>query len=250
LGLLKGLIGGLSFLTIIPVKRVDENILLETANHMYFFPLIGVSIGFLAGGFAWLLLNVFPKTVVGVLTIGFILIFTGFHHTDGLLDFGDGLMAQGTPMEKVRVMKDSKIGTGGVCLTLIVVLTSIFCVSSIPQPIILYGLIVSEVSAKFSMVVLARVGKSAYRGLNTYFIDAMHKRLGDFKVAIALGISVVIAVFLFGVKGLAVVFSGVVVSLVLAGISKRHFNGVTGDVFGAVNEISRMVSLLTVLLVV
>lgn len=38
------------------------------------------------------------------------------------------------------------------------------------------SLIVSEVSAKLSIVVGAWTGKSAHKGMNTYFINAMHER--------------------------------------------------------------------------
>ena len=251
MSLLKGLIDVTSFLTIIPIRRTtDERTLINTANHMYFFPLLGTLIGFLAGSFAWFLLIFLPKLIVGVLTTGFILIFTGFNHTDGLLDFGDGLMVQGTPKEKIRVMKDSQVGTGGFILALIVILTSILCISYIPKNLIIQGLVASEISAKLSMVILARIGKSACQGLNTYFIDAMHKHLWGVKISLALGISTIIIVFLLGVIGLIILVSGIVTCFVLAGICNRHFNGITGDVFGATNEISRMISLLTVLLVV
>jgi cobalamin synthase len=35
--------------------------------------------------------------------------------------------------------------------------------------------------------------------------------------------------------------------LIVVGISHRHFKGVTGDVLGATNELTRMVSLITLL---
>lgn len=249
MGLFQGLKDVAGFLTVLPVKT-DEESLANTANHMYLFPLLGGFIGLLAGGLAWLLLHFLPPIIVGVLTIGFILIFTGFHHTDGLLDFGDGLMLQGSPEQKIKVMHDNHVGTGAFSLALIVILTSILCISQMPQYLILQSLIISEGSAKFSMVFLAKTGKSAHHGLNTYFINAMRKHYGLRQIVIATGISLVITTFLLGVWGAIILAAGITASLVILGISNRHFRGVTGDVFGAANDISRMASLLTVLLVV
>lgn len=251
MSIIRGLIDVIGFLTIIPVSKASKGNLINTANHMYFFPVVGGFIGFLAGFFAWFLLTILPEVVVGVLTLGFILAFTGFSHIDGLLDFGDGLMVQGPLERKVKAMRDRHVGAGGVTLAFIVALTSAVCISQIPKNLIIQGLISSEVSAKLSMVILAGIGRSAYKGLGMYFVDAMHKHLwGIIKVVTALTISIIIVLLLLGVLGLTIILSAVVVSIILVAVSNRNFNGVTGDVFGAANEISRMISLLIVLMVV
>ncbi|MBS7606003.1 adenosylcobinamide-GDP ribazoletransferase, partial [Candidatus Bathyarchaeota archaeon] len=41
--------------------------------------------------------------------------------------------------------------------------------------------------------------------------------------------------------------ASIIMALLLTKISNRHFGGVTGDVFGAGNEIVRLSSLLTIL---
>jgi adenosylcobinamide-GDP ribazoletransferase len=65
----------------------------------------------------------------------------------------------------------------------------------------------------------------------------------------ALAISFGIAVPLLWVAGAIVVWVGVVASLVMVAIAHRHFKGVTGDVLGATNELSRMISLIALLAV-
>jgi adenosylcobinamide-GDP ribazoletransferase len=49
--------------------------------------------------------------------------------------------------------------------------------------------------------------------------------------------------------GVFVVLSGVIASLVMVAIAHSHFNGVTGDVFGATNEITRMICVIVLLAV-
>ena len=46
------------------------------------------------------------------------------------------------------------------------------------------------------------------------------------------------------------VFVSVLVGLVMVKVAHRHFNGVTGDVLGATNELSRMIALITLLAVI
>jgi adenosylcobinamide-GDP ribazoletransferase len=50
--------------------------------------------------------------------------------------------------------------------------------------------------------------------------------------------------------GFTAVIVGLVAALVIVGASKRHFKGVTGDVFGAGNELSRLSSLIAILVVI
>ena len=57
-----------------------------------------------------------PDIVAGALVFALLLWMTGLHHTDGLLDFGDGVMAHGTPEHKIDVMHDQLTGAGGLSL--------------------------------------------------------------------------------------------------------------------------------------
>jgi len=109
---------------------------------------------------------------------------------------------------------------------------------------------VAEVWAKQSMVLLAWAGRSAHPGLNTYFVNGMHQRYRKLRLTAALGISVAVALYLLGVVGLLVIAAGVLTSLLMLAVSSKNFKGVTGDVFGASNDVTRMVSLIVILGVV
>ncbi|MCX8175663.1 MAG: adenosylcobinamide-GDP ribazoletransferase [Candidatus Bathyarchaeota archaeon] len=248
MGLVKGLRDVVGFLTIIPVK-LDENSLQNAANYMFLFPVVGAFLGILADCFACLLLKLLPTLVVGALTIFFLLTLTGFHHLDGLLDFGDGLMFQGTREEKINVMRDSRVGVGGMGLGLMVTLTTLLCVSELVKCRIFYCLTVSECLAKLSMVFLAFTGRSACEGLNTYFVNVMHGKHRILRLAASVTITSVVGVFLMGIIFVYLLLNCVVTSLVVLFISNKHFNGITGDVLGALNEFSRMTSLLVMVVI-
>jgi adenosylcobinamide-GDP ribazoletransferase len=236
----------LSFLTIIPV-RMDKDYLVDCARFMFVFPLIGAFLGFLAGLFGWLTSLVLPSLVVGGLVLGVLLLLTGLHHTDGLLDFGDGVMAHGSPEHKIEVMHDQLTGAGGLTLGMMTLLVTTLAFVQLNVGIIIQAVVVVEVAAKVSMVVGAWAGKAVHQGMASSFLEAMHGSKGGARLAAALAISFGIAGPLmwfsgYGLLGFVVVLSSVLAGLVMVGVSHRNFKGVTGDVLGATNEIARMVA--------
>lgn len=239
----------LSFLTAIPIS-MDKDCLTDSAKIMFLFPLVGALIGLLAGAFAWVTSLFLPNLLVGGLALGVLLLITGLHHTDGLLDFGDGVMAHGSAERKVEIMHDQLTGAGGVSLGIMTFLITAFAIAELNVSTMIQSLVVVEVSAKLSMVTATWAGRSVYRGMNSPFMDAMHGKYGNTRLVAALVISSVIAVPLLGLVGVLILLAGIIVSLVMVGIAHKHFKGVTGDVLGATNELARMVSLIALLAVI
>jgi adenosylcobinamide-GDP ribazoletransferase len=238
----------LSFLTVLPVP-MDNNLLTDCARNMWAFPLVGAFLGVLAGLFGWVALQFLPLLVVGALVLAVLLWLTGLHHTDGLLDFGDGVMVHGTSERKIEVMHDQLTGAGAIGLSLMTYVVTAFAFASfggnvvfwnIRVPFIFPAIILVELCAKLSMVVAARAGKSVHQGMNTSFLQYMHGNGGNARLAAALAISLVIAFLLLSWAGVFTVLGAVAAGLVMVAIAHKHFKGVTGDVFGATNELTRM----------
>jgi adenosylcobinamide-GDP ribazoletransferase len=102
-------------------------------------------------------------------------------------------------------------------------------------------ILLSEIMAKFSMVLMAGLGNSASIGSNSPFMDSMK----DKKRLLVAGIITIIPFIIIGEMNGFIVFAiGIVVTMFLVGLSTRHFGGITGDVMGASNEITRLSSLL------
>jgi len=235
-----------SFLTIL-TPTMDEDCFTDAAKAMFLFPLIGAFIGLLAGLFGWVTSQFLPSLVVGALVLGFLLLLTGVHHTDGLLDFGDGVMAHGSAERKIEIMHDQLTGAGGLSLGIMTVLITAFSIAELDISVMIQSIVVAEVSAKLSMVFGAWTGKVAHRGMASVFIEAMHGKKGTVRLVVALALSLGIALPLLWLVGAVALLAAVLTSLVMVGISHMHFKGVTGDVLGATNELARMVSLITLL---
>jgi adenosylcobinamide-GDP ribazoletransferase len=239
----------LSFLTILTLS-MDKDCLTEAGKDMFLFPLIGAFIGLLAGLFGWVTSQFLPSLVVGALVLGLLLLITGLHHTDGLLDFGDGVMAHGSAERKIEIMHDQLTGAGGLSLGIMTFLITALSIAELNTGIIVQGIIVVEVSAKLSMVIGAWAGKAVHKGMSSSFIEAMHGKKGTARLIVALALSFGIALPLLWLAGAITVLVAILASLIMVGISHRHFKGVTGDVLGATNELTRMVSLITLLAVI
>jgi len=239
----------LSFLTVLPIK-MDNDLLSDCARYMFAFPLVGAFIGLIAGTFGWVAYQFLPGIVVGGLVTAALLWLTGLHHTDGLLDFGDGVMVHGTPERKVEVMHDQLTGAGGLSLGILTILITALAIGQINSSLIIPAIIVVEVSAKFSMIVMAWTGKAVHQGMNTSFLSFMHGPKGTARLIAGLLISLAIALPLLHWAGAIVILASILTSIVMTFIAHRNFNGVTGDVFGATNELTRLVSLIALLAVI
>jgi adenosylcobinamide-GDP ribazoletransferase len=117
-------------------------------------------------------------------------------------------------------------------------------------PLIIGGITAVEASAKLSMVVMGWAGKSVRQGMNSPFLEAMRGSKGDLRLIVAFVLCFAVTLPLLRWAGAFVVLAGVITSLVMVVVAHRHFKGVTGDVFGATNEITRMICLIVLLAVV
>src|SRR4030042_1165236 len=104
---------GFGFLSTIPVGISMEGID-ELMKKIYFYPVVGAVLGILIGAVAYIGQVIFPGPVLAALIMGFLYYITGFNHLDGVTDMGDGFMAHGSREKKIKALKDTTLGTGGV----------------------------------------------------------------------------------------------------------------------------------------
>jgi adenosylcobinamide-GDP ribazoletransferase len=233
----------LTFLTIIPVP-MDQDTLGNAAEFMYLFPLVGGLIGALSGLAAIAMFQWLPSLIAAFLTLSFTLLLTGLHHMDGLLDVGDGLMCYGSAEKKLQAMHDVNTGVGGATLGLLVVILTGACIAYIPSQILFFAIVASEISAKLAMVAAATFGEVVAGSSGAPFVKAMKGR--EFLV-VSFALSALMCIPGLLLLGVLVPLVGAVAGLTVAWIANRHFKGVTGDVFGATNELARLACLIFVL---
>lgn len=211
------------------------------AKHMFLFPAAGAIIGLLVGSFAFGLSLIMQSLFVGLITTAALFILTGAHHTDALSDFADGLMAKGSKDSKRKAMRDPSAGSAGVAALVLYLAGTVIALSMMGGYSLFRAIIVSEVIAKYVMVLQANRGIAAWEGIGSPFTQQMKNKT---KFLVASAITVSIAYFVGGIAGLYAFGAAILIALVLLKIANRSFGGVSGDVFGASNEITRLSSLI------
>jgi len=268
--------GLMAFLTAIPFK-MDESFLDISARYMFLFPVIGAIIGFLVGLYARFTNNVLfflfgyintivfsgsnevlfefvAKGLASAMTVAFILVIIGLQHTDGLVDVGNALgIRKASLKEKMDIAHVWTVTRTGAFFAILVSFFTLLLIFLTNTDAVIQSLIVAEVSAKLAMVTTAWQGTSPpqsleeKRGKGRSFIDFMIKN--NRLYAISLIISLVVSVALFGLSGVFAVASGMLVGGLMIIVGKQVFGGVNGDIFGATNEIARMVALFVLLVI-
>lgn len=243
--ILRSIVGLLTFSTILPLNIYIT--IEEMAKMTWFWPIISAFVGFLGLLIVYFLntLN-FPFFVISTIIYSFFIWFNGFHHLDGLIDIGDALMVHGSPEKKIKVMRDSMIGTGGTSLFFIVGIFTISILNSIILTGFIGTILICEMSAKVGLVSCAISSKSGPNGTGKFFIESItiHKFIATLIMTSTIGYLFGGMIGIFGVIG--GMFGGGLISL----IGKKNFKIATGDVLGASNEIGRLFSLLFMLLII
>jgi len=226
---MKSILSLLQFTTILPLGKPQD--LEYFARHTYIYPLAGYVIGGLVGGLAYFIAN---QTLAAAVVIALLFLITGAHHFDGLLDFGDGLMAHGDTEKRIRALTDRNIGAGAIAIG---IATTLLLFTGLQESTsILCAIIIGEVCAKFSMSFLTVYG--------TPFHEGMHSYLHQFAKPFFPVLSFLLCLPLFllpiaPIKIFTALILMLVCPLILLIISGRIFGGVNGDVAGASNEITR-----------
>jgi len=236
--MLKEISSVFSFLTIIPSNNTDLG---TVAKYMHVFPIIGIGIGLLIASIGFGLSFFLEPLIVALLVVVSIAVITGIHHTDGLADFADGLMTRGTKEKKRNAMKDLSTGSAGIVSVVLYIVGAIIALSLTTGYELFQAILLSEILAKFSMVLMASIGKSAAVGSNSPFMQIMKDKR---RLAVAGVITIIPLVVIGGTTGLILFGASIGVTLFLIGLSTRSFGGITGDVMGAANELTRLSSLL------
>ena len=229
-GFFRSIAATFGFCTILPVgNNVDFD---YYARRYYLMPLVGYLTGCIAAGVAILLGS---TSFAAAASIAVLLILYGFNHLDGLLDFGDGLMAHGSREKRIKALTDQNVGAGGVGLAMVVILMTYSGLSALPA--MPAALIVAEVCAKFSQVAMIAFGEPLREGIHSY-VRSFGKK---YYIIPAFLICIPLILMPFSVREFSAAIIATAVSIAFVYFAAtRLFGGVNGDVDGASGEITRM----------
>lgn len=232
----------LSFFTAFPVRDVP---LEAAARRAYLLPLVGLFTG--APGAALILLGyAMPPAVVATLALGAVLLAAGLHHTDGVLDVGDALMVRGAPERRRAVLKDARVGVGGLGALFVVYAPTLAALVALVEGSAAraaLALLAGEVSARSAMLLMLAFGKPAEASSSSVpFVRSLKGSRRVVGVALAL-LGPLLLLLPLGSYAAVATLSVPLAALATLRMAQRIFGGIGGDVVGATGEATRAVLL-------
>ena len=168
------------------------------------------------------------------------MLITGYNHLDGVMDMADGIMVHGGPEKKIRVMKDSSVGAGGVATLFLVGILTVAGLYNVLDYNFIFGIIICEMAAKTSLLTTALLSKPLTPGIGSYFINETN--VSNYFISTIL--VAIVAGLLGGTVGILGVVGAMVSGIIIALVARRNFILANGDVLGMSNEVGRLFSLL------
>ncbi|MGL4396638.1 MAG: adenosylcobinamide-GDP ribazoletransferase [Hyphomicrobium sp.] len=228
----------MQFLTRIPVRPIAgfEPIWLDRS--VKYFPLIGAGVGAIAAGVLLMAAHIWPLTIAVVLAMAAATAVTGALHEDGLADTADAFGGGASPEASLVIMKDSRIGTFGVvALILVMALKGVSLMAMTPAEAAA-ALVAGHALSRLAAALV--IGRLAYAGdAERAKVRPLTSGLGkdEALVAVALGLLPGLMVLQTGAFLAATALAGAAAGL-LAAYSHRRIGGYTGDVLGAVEQVT------------
>lgn len=189
-----------------------------------------------------------PSLILAVLVLIVLVALTGGLHLDGLMDSCDGLFGGTSREHKLEIMRDSRVGSfavlGGIC-ALLFKFAAFAILADLGTYQLPLALLIALPAARWAMVLVVYIFPSArLAGLGPVFRETVTVR----RLILAALIALIIAVIAGRLLGLVALLGATLAALVVGVLATRVLGGLTGDVYGAVEEVSEMAALLVLVL--
>lgn len=239
-----GLIGAITFLTIVPIPATaSRQVRFDLNDTLAWFPLVGAVIGAFAGGLRVACQPLFgrgPSTAIAM--VGLVAI-SGALHQDALADTADGLGVRGDRARRLAAMRDSATGAFGVLALIGWALLLFSTLESLTAAQALRALIVACAAGRLAALLHA-AGAPAARdnGLGAGV------RITPTSVAIGALSTLVVTITATGIaRGLVSAGACGLVSATSAVLARRTIGGSTGDTIGAAVTVTEVAVCLALL---
>jgi adenosylcobinamide-GDP ribazoletransferase len=210
------------------------------------FPVAGLVVGVI-GAVVYALAHKLslPPWPAAALAVAATMLVTGCLHEDGLADTADGFGGGKTREQKLAIMRDSHVGAYGVCALAMALLLRVGALASLPNAhAVVWALIASHAAARATMPVLMLLLPPARSdGLS---FDAGKPAGEAVAVAAVIGFLILAICLHLGHGLVALIVLAAIVALA-AWLAMRQIGGHTGDVMGALEQVSEIAVLLVAL---
>lgn len=204
-----------------------------------FFPVVGGIIGLATAGSSIVFNLVLPPLPAAALTLAAWIYVTGAMHLDGLMDSADGLLSHRGRERALEIMKDSGTGPMGVVAGISVLLVKVAAIASLGGAGAVAGLVVAPIVGRTSMVFCLALFPYARKD----GMGAFSSRLSGSAILAPAIFGMLLVVAAGGPAGAATLAITVAAACAASSGVSGFLGGLTGDVYGAICEISEAAAL-------
>ena len=207
------------------------------ARSVKFFPLVGLVIGSGAALLEKLLAPHLGRPASAVIVLLYLVLITGCLHEDGLTDVADSLGGWNAE-QRLAILRDSRIGAYGATALVLSLLSRAILLAGLPVEHFTAYLISAHVLCRWSTLPLS------------YYLPAARESEGQgARIARLTSVSSLILGSVFTIvtvvvalrkAAIAPVLSAIAIPLLSGFFYMRKFGGVTGDCFGATNQLTEI----------
>ncbi|MGO4543998.1 adenosylcobinamide-GDP ribazoletransferase [Paenibacillus sp. 2TAB23] len=229
------------------------------SRSVVYFPVAGMLLGACLYGFAWLLTLFVPAWPSAVLMLGLWTALSGGLHLDGLMDTADGVLSHRSRDRMLEIMKDSRVGAMGVLAAVLLLML---------KASLLAELLSHELAASFGcMLMIVPIWSRAWmsaaiarwpfaragEGIAVLFNEVKGIHAAAALLIAAISSSAILMITEHELKAtLLWVLAFIIVTTsaggALAAWLNRKLGGLTGDTYGAMNELIEAMLLLVVVI--
>ena len=244
---MKSFILMLQFFTRIPINKTIDIKEGDFPKGIVFFPLIGLIVGVINGIVYYFVSKIVGGFIPLILVLLVNAIVTGALHLDGLADTCDGVFSARKRERMLEIMRDSAIGTNGMLGLFFLLILKLAFLDIVPKEIILPTIILTPVVGRTVMATTIYRAKYARagEGLGDLFIGKTTLK----QTIITLIMGLVLSYGLLKLPGILCLTLVLPVGYMLQRFFTNKLGGLTGDLLGAINEVTELVSLPSFILI-
>jgi adenosylcobinamide-GDP ribazoletransferase len=227
----------LQFLTRIPVKSFEGFEPAWLDRSAKYFPLVGALVGVIGAAVIVGTTPFLPQPLPMLFGLAAAIAATGAFHEDGLADTADGFGGGQTRAQRLEIMKDSRIGTYGTIVLVIMLAIKGTALMQIGPIQMILAFIAAHAAARLPTVVAVRV--MPYAGeLDAAKVKPLATAVssGELGVAVIFGLLPGLLLLTPTTLTISLVVASAAAAL-LAYQSHRLIGGYTGDVLGAMEQV-------------
>ena len=236
---MNALLTAFQFLTTLPLPARQPT-LIDLGRAVGWFPLVGILLGAFLAGSNWLLAHFLPPGPSAAILLILWLLASGAIHFDGFLDTCDGLFGGKTPEQRLTIMRDHRVGAFAVAgggLLLLLKYSALTAASSRTLPLLLAPML-----GRWAMsLAIVLFPYARPQGLGRAMKDHAHWP----QALLATVVTLLAAWFLGRSLGLLALGVALIALLLTAAFIQTRIPGLTGDSYGAINELVEALILIT-----